>query len=441
MRLPTLSAVLLVGCLFPFSLRADDWPQWLGPNRDSVWREEGIVEQFPDDGLQVKWRTPVGLGYGGPAVADGRVYVMDYQKRAGELGNSPGKRDVLDGTERVLCFDAATGELLWKHEYDRPYAVSYGGGPRCTPTVDGDRVYALGAEGDLTCLDAKDGRVIWKRNFPKDYGVETPIWGFAAHPLVDGDLVYCVVGGEGSVAVAFNKHTGKEVWRALSAREPGYCPPTIIEHSGIRQLIIWHPESINSLHPKTGELYWSVPLKPSYSMSINVPRLLGDRLYASGIGNVAAMLELGTANGKPTAEVLWRGATKKALYGANSTPLLEDGVIYGNDCRSGALIAARMEDGERLWETFDATTGDRRANHATVFLVKHNNRHFLFNEKGDLILAKLTPKGYQELGRFRVLEPTNSTFGRSVVWSHPAFAQKCLFARNDKELVCVSLAE
>ena len=198
---------------------AGDWPQWMGPERDSVWRERGIVERFPAEGPEVPWRAPLNWGYSGPAVAAGRVYVMDYVKRSGRITNNTGGIDRLEGTERVLCFCAETGELLWEYGYDRPYNFSYGGGPRCTPTVDGSRVVALGAEGNLSCLDAETGELIWSKDFVEENGAETPFWGVAAHPLVDGDVLYCVVGGEGSVAVAFDKYTGRELVRVNLARE------------------------------------------------------------------------------------------------------------------------------------------------------------------------------------------------------------------------------
>jgi len=418
---------------------SDDWPQWLGPQRDSVWREQGIVRTFPAEGLKVLWRAPVALGYAGPAVAEGRVYVADYVRRAGDGDSGPTARDKLDGSERVLCFDAATGRLLWKHEYDCPYFISYPDGPRCTPTVDGDRVYTLGAEGNLLCLATDDGQVVWSRDLKKEYTGETPYWGFSGHPLVDGDLLYCLVGGKGTVAVAFEKMTGKEVWRALTAEEPGYCPPTMIEHAGVKQLLIWHPESVNSLNPKTGEVYWSIPLRPDFAMSITAPRKLGDYLYASGIGDAAALMKLdGT---KPAAEVVWRGDSRTAVYCSNSTPFLADGMIYGADCRSGAFLGVKLEDGKRLWQSFKPTTGDRRASHGTAFIVQHEDRYFLNSETGDLILAKLSSAGYEELGRFHMLEPNSKAFGRDVVWSHPAFANRCVYARNNSELVCVSLAE
>ncbi len=432
-----LLATLGVGSANP--LIADDWPQWLGPNRDAVWREDGIIQEIPDNGLTVRWRAPVKWGYAGPAVADGRVFVTDYLPKAGKLENNPGGRADVLGQERILCFDAKSGRQLWTYAYDRPYRVSYPGGPRCTPTVDQGRVYTLGTEGDLLCLDADSGKLIWHIELTKKFDTETPIWGYASHPLVHGELLYCLPGGDGSVAVALDKRTGREVWRALAAPEPGYCPPTLIQHAGVQQLLIWHSRSINSLNPATGDVYWSIPLQPGFGMAIMAPRKWNDYLYASAIGNIAALMKLDTD--RPGAEVLWRGRSKHAVYCSNSTPFVEDGMIYGCDVESGALMGVRLSDGERLWQTTQPTSGGRRDRHATAFLVKHDDRFFLFSEKGDLILAKLSPDGYAEQGRFHVLEPTNEAFGRPVVWSHPAFANQAIYARNDREIVCVSLQD
>ena len=420
-------------------VQADDWPQWLGPQRDSVWRETGIVDQFPQGGFPVQWRVPVALGYSGPAVAGGYVYVMDFSHKTGEVVNNSGSRHELEGVERVMCLNAGSGELEWKHEYRRSYNLSYPAGPRATPTVHGGKVYALGAEGDLSCLDARRGQVLWSKQLKQEYQTEAPFWGFCGHPLVDGNRLVCLVGGEGSIAVAFDKDTGQELWRSLSGRDAGYCPPTLIEVEGQKQLVIWHSESINGLEPETGRVLWTQPLEPSYRMSITAPRTSGPYLFASGIGNVGALFRLSASGTR--ADVQWRGDSTTAVYCANSTPFIEDGVIYGVSCQGGQLRAIELKTGRRLWQTFAPTTGKRRASHGTAFLVKHADRFLLFNENGDLILARLSPQGYDELGRFHVLEPTGEAFGRPVVWSHPAFANRCIYARNDKQLVCVSLAK
>ncbi len=427
-------AILTIAAEGP--VRGDDWPQWLGPNRDSVWREADIMKELPANGPPLKWEAKIGNGYSGPAVANGRVFVLDYMT-SGDQSPDPNVRNQLQGVERTLCFSSKDGELLWKQEYDCPYQISYPAGPRTTPTVDGDHVYTLGAEGDLRCVKAVDGSLVWSKNFKKDYGAQTPIWGFTGHPLVLGDLVYCAVGGEGSVAVAFDKRTGEERWRSLTAAEPGYSAPTIIQAGGKRQLLIWHSQALASVDPASGSEFWSVPLDPNYGMSIATPRKLGDYLYVGAIVNKSMMLKLGTS--QPAAEVVWRGARDRGLGPVNCTPFLEDGYMYGVDGQ-GELRCVDLESGKHLWSTYAVTTGDRRMNSATAFLVKHEDRFFIFNEKGELIIARLTPENYDEISRFKILDPTGVSFGRNVVWSHPAYAEKCIFARNDGKLACYSLA-
>lgn len=430
----------LVTGLMGIRARADDWPQWMGPGRDGVYHETGIAKAIPAEGLEVRWRVPVSGGYSGPAVADGRVFVTDYVIASGTSTNNSGGRDALMGTERVLAFDAASGQELWKVAYERPYNISYANGPRATPTVDGDLIYTLGAEGDLLCLQAASGKIVWRKQLSEEYQSETPLWGHAAHPLVHDDLLYCMAGGEGSVVVALDKRTGAEAWRALSASEIGYCPPTIQRLGGEDRLITWDADAVRALELKTGELYWSYDLPPRYQMSICAPRRSGDLLYACAIGETAAMIKL-DEDGRPD-ETLWTGKPKIGVYGAISTPLFVGDTLYGADCGSGQFMAVNAQDGSRLWETFSLTTGgQRRASHGTAFVVQHEERFILFAETGDLIFAELSPMGFKEVGRMHVLEPTSDCFGRSVVWSHPAFAEKCMFARNDQELVCVSLAE
>jgi outer membrane protein assembly factor BamB len=431
--------VVLALALAAPAARADDWPQWLGAQRDGVWRETGILDKFPEGGLKVLWRVPIRGGYAGPAVASGRVYVTDYVTDADlRKLNNPAGRPKLNGKERVLCLDAKEGKELWKHEYDCPYAISYPAGPRCTPTVAGGKVYTLGAMGNLRCLDAARGTLLWSKDFQKDYGAKAPTWGFAGHPLVEGDKVICIVGGKGSVAVAFDKDTGKEKWKALSASEPGYSAPVVMEAGGKRQLVIWDADAIHGLDPETGKVYWTEALKPSFGMAIATPRRDGDYLFAGGMGNKALLLRL--AADKPAVEEVWRGQRDTAVYPSNSTPAAEGGTLYGCDSMEGDLRAVDLKTGKRLWKTFAPVAGERTG-HGTAFLVKNGECYFLFNEKGELIIARLTPKGYEEVSRAKLLKPTGEAFGRAVVWSHPAFADKCVFARNDQEIVCASLAK
>ena len=151
---------------------AEDWPQWLGPKRDSVWRESGILDRFPTNGPPVRWRTPVGGGYSGPSVAGGRVYVTDRQHAEGR------------SQERVLCLDEAKGRIVWRYEYDCPYSISFAAGPRAAPLISNGKVYTFGAEGNLLCLDAEKGTPVWSRDIKQELGVKAPTWGFAGHPCL-----------------------------------------------------------------------------------------------------------------------------------------------------------------------------------------------------------------------------------------------------------------
>jgi outer membrane protein assembly factor BamB len=434
------NTVLIFGILYfigTSSMRADDWPQWLGPLRDGVWREKGILDRFPDGGPKVRWRTPVGQGYASAAVADGRVFVTDRVGAGPKLGKNGA------GKERVLCLAEADGKIRWKHDYECPYQVGYPAGPRVTPLVSGGKVYTLGAMGDLLCLDAIKGEVLWSKNFRTDYNAPTQNWGFAAHPLLDGERLICIVGGKAGVVAAFHKDTGKELWHALPGLDAGYCPPMIYDIGGMRQLIIWHPAAVHSLDPLTGKIYWSQPFKVSMNISIATPRLAGDQLFVTAFYNGPLMLKLDTD--QPGARVLWRGKGKgeqsrntDGLHCLMSTPVIKDGYIYGV-CSYGQLRCLEAATGKRLWETFAATSGEE-VRWGNAFLTPHEDRYFIFDERGNLILARLSPKGYDEIGRARILNPTNKNAGREVVWSHPAYANRSMYVRNDREMVCVSLA-
>ena len=438
-----MKSIFVTLALSTLALSAADWPRWMGAKADGVWREEGIRKDLPADGVPVTWRVPVGWGYSGPAVADGLVYLSDFQRTSGELINNPGKAVVWEGSERLLCLDAKTGKEKWKFETKRSYELSYPGGPRATPTVANGMVYFLGGMGNLICFDAKSGEKKWEKDFKKDFGAPQLIWGFSSHPLVVDGTVYCIAGGEGSVAVALDAISGEVKWTALSASTQGYCPPSMIHAGGVDQLLIWHPDGMYSLNPEDGESYWSLPLKPNYGMAVMTPQFFDNKIFASGIGRVGAMIEL--AADKPDAKFLWKGKPKTAVYSCNGTPLIVDGVIYGSDIDRSSLIAASVEDGKRFLETQEPVVAEEYrtgGRHGTVFLTHHekNGQFWMVNEGGDLILAELSKKEYKELGRQHVLEPTNEAFGRPVVWSSPAFSDKSIFMRNDKELVRLDLS-
>lgn len=413
---------------------ADDWPGWMGPQRDNVWRETGLLKSFPEGGPPVRWKTPIAGGYAGPAVAGGKVFVTDYVT-ADNVKVDNFSRDSFTGKERVLCLNEADGAILWKHEYPVTYSISYPAGPRCTPGVDGDRVYTLGAEGNLFCFDIASGQVIWSKDLKKQYGAKSPLWGYAAHPLIDGNRLITLAGGEGSHAVALDKFTGQEIWRSSSSPEQGYSPPVIIEHAGVRQLILLRPNAVAAVNPENGKEYWSLPYSASNGSIIMTPIHYRNYLYVAGYNNQSLMVELDPD--EPKAKELWR-SKRNIICPVNVQPIRIDDVVYGFD-QKGVLRAIRLPEAERLWETTEVI-GKRPAGSETAFIVKQQDRFWLFNELGELIICKLSPDGYEEIDRARVIDQTNTAFGRDVVWSMPAFANRCAYIRNDKEIICVDLS-
>src|SRR5262249_18861283 len=248
-------------------------------------------------------------------------------------------------------------------------------------------------------LDAANGTVLWSKDSPKDYGVKPPLYGFCGHPLIDGKKLLCTVGGDGTTAMAFDKDTGKELWRSLSSRETGYSPPTLIEAGGKRQLLVWHGEGLNALDPETGKPYWSVPLTSWMGMGIMARGKEGDYLFAGTGFGTAVGLKL--AADKPAVSVAWRGTRNRkdsGLFPLIMTPFAEDGVLYGVD-HPGQFRAVKIATGERLWESWLPVTGkaeSRPVYCGTVFVVKNGGRFFLFNEKGELLIARRSRKGNRE---------------------------------------------
>ncbi len=418
------AVLLLVSCAF-----AEDWPEWRGRGRTGVWLDTDIADSLPSQGLRVRWRAPVRGGYAGPAVAAGRVLVTDYAA----------------GVERLLALDERSGRLLWKDEWAADYrGLDYPVGPRATPTVDGDRVYALGAKGALRCLDTSTGRLLWARDYVRDFGAEIPGWGMTSAPLVDGDRLIVIAAGKPDAKVmALDKRTGREIWRALSSdnSEPGYSQPLIVTAAGRRQLIVWHATAVDSLDPETGRVLWEHPFKITMNTPIATPVYSAPHLLVSGFFNGARLLRLEDSGAelqwKPKVESETRGDTLHALM---NSPVIDGDHIYGI-CAQGQLRCLRRATGDRVWES-QAVTVERQRN-ASAFLVRQADRYFINNDRGELIIARLSPAGYQEVSRTELIKPTTAGGGRrergAVNWSHPAYANRHIFARNDEEILCASL--
>jgi outer membrane protein assembly factor BamB len=418
-----------------FALAIQDWHQWMGPNRDNVWNETGILEQFPKNGPAVLWRTPIAGGYAGPAVANGRVYVADYVTNDNvKVDNF--ERGEFSGNERLLCLDETTGKILWEFKYPVKYTISYPAGPRCTPMVSEGKVYALGAEGDLICLTADSGEKVWTKQLREEYNTKSDLWGYAAHPLRYKDTLITLAGGQGSHVVAFNKDTGDEVWRSSTGSSQGYSPPTLIEAGGKTQLILAKPDSVSAVDPDNGNEYWSVPYLATSGSIIMSPIKVGDFLYVAGFNKQSLLLKL--KSGEPGVEEVWRNRAKDAMSPVNVQPFLDQEILFGVD-QDGQLMAVKLPEGKRLWST-SSPISQRPQSSGTAFIVRQADRFWLFNDSGELMIARMNAKGYEEIDRAKVIDPTNVAFGREVVWSMPAFCNRHAYLRNDKEIICVDLS-
>jgi outer membrane protein assembly factor BamB len=406
----------------------DDWPQWRGAKRDGVWREDGIVERFDRKRLEPMWTAKIGSGYSGPTVADGRVFVTDRHVEPKQI-------------ERVLCFDAKSGVEIWKHEYDCPYTISYEAGPRASVTIDDGRAYALGAMGHLHVFDAGSGALLWKKDLSADYKIRMPIWGIAAAPLIYDDLLILHIGGEDACIVALDKKDGDEKWTALRDRAQ-YSAPIVVEQGGKDVVVCWTGDSVAGLAPRTGEVYWRVRMTPrNMPIGIATPVVAGNRLFVTSFYDGSLMLEL--AQDKPQVKELWRrcGPSERdtdALQSIIATPLFAGDYIYGVDSY-GELRCLKAENGDRVWEDLTATPKARWSN---IHMVQRDDKVWMFNERGELLIGELSREGFREIDRTKLIEPTQEQLRMrgGVCWAHPAFAGRQIFVRNDNELAAFNLS-
>jgi outer membrane protein assembly factor BamB len=420
LRLVALAAAPALFLFLAPAGRAEDWPQWRGPNRDGVWRED-----FSPGPPKVLWRAPVGPGWSNPVVARGRVYATDCRLAR------PKAR------ERVLCFEEASGKPLWSYAYDVEYpdwafTDGEGKGPTATPVVRDGRIYTVGNKGDLLCLDAVKGEVVWRRNLERDYRVQE--FAFNASPLLEGDLLIACIGSypgtSPSSVIALDKDTGKEVWKTPTEGLTN-SSPVVIAAGGRRQLVVWTQGSVTSLDSATGKVLWRERLKTAAQDAVATPVFNAGRLLVSGL-----MLQL--APDRPAASVLWpdsRAATRRILSNT-STPVLQGSCVFSARS-SGELVCLSADTGKELWKV-DTVTDLKQG--AAIHLTPQGDGMFLYTDRGELIRAKLTARGYQEVSRFALLDPAYPFAGRKVAWAPPAYAGRRVFARSDKELVYASLA-
>lgn len=417
------------------SLIADDWPQFRGSDRNAVLRETDIATQMPPGQLPAKWSVGIGPGYSGPTVAAGRVYITD--RGPGESDTTAAESEV----ERVLCFDAADGRLIWQHDYDAPYTISYKAGPRACVSIDSGKAFSVGAMGHFHCLNAETGQVVWARDLNNELKIEMPIWGITAAPLVYRDMVIQIAAGEGQTCVvALDFETGKTRWTALDEKA-GYSSPIVVRQGQQDVVVCWTGESISGLDPLDGRLLWGIPMQ-SRNMPIGVPTpvIQNDLLFVSSFYDGSMLIRLDLT--KPSAEKVWHRVGENeqktdALHCMISNPIIKGQYIYGVDSY-GELRCLKLDNGDRVWEDKSAV---KRNRWATIHFIQAGNREIMVNEQGELLFGTLSPTGLQLHSRSELISPTRIQLNRrdGVVWAPPAISGGHIFVRNDNELKCVSL--
>lgn len=381
-----------------------DWPQFRGPNRDGVSKETGILSSWPEGGPKVLWRTELGQGYSGISVARGRLFTM--------FG--------VGSDEFVGCFDAATGEQLWRVRADKTWKDRFGDGPRSTPTVDGDVVYALSARGTLLALGVKDGATLWTRDLREDFDAHPPQWGVSTSPHVEGRLLLVNVGGgKGSSVVAFHKKSGEEVWRSQD-RKAGYSTPVAVTIGGVRQVLFFTGTALLSLLPEDGSLHWEQAWKTSYDVNASTPIFIPpDKIFIStGYDVGAALLRVKTEGERATVETVWKDRVMRNKF---SSSVYVDGHLYGFD--ESTLKCIDAETGEMKWRA-------RGYGHGS--LTYADGHLVVLGDLGALALVEATPEEYREKGRFKVF--------KDKTWTVPTLAGGKLYLRDQKELVSLDIS-
>jgi outer membrane protein assembly factor BamB len=393
---------------------AEDWPQWLGPRRDNSTTEK--VAPWKGE-LKVRWRKPAGEGHSSPVVAAGRVFLHAKVENKNE--------------EEIVALDAKSGEELWRTRYERAAFTSlFGNGPRATPAIVGDRLYAFGITGILTCLDTKTGGKIWQVDTLQKFQAKNLFFGMACSPLVAGERILVNIGGKGHSIVAFDRASGEVAWKSMD--DPAsYASPIVFGEDGQRQAVFLTGANVASLNPADGSVYWRCPLVDRLMESSTTPVRSGELLLASSITYGSAGLKLGTKDGKPTAAEVWKNQELTSYF---STPVavgtehiyIVTGSTPGPFTKATAdLHCIEAKTGKELWKrakigTYHASlmrTGDKKL--------------LMLTDGGELILLEPSAKEYHELARAKVSGPET--------WAHPALANGRLYVRDKTEIICLQV--
>ena len=417
--------VLLLSCTGQEIRSETDWNQWRGPDRSGTWYNGPDIDTLTAQDIKHIWEFPVGPGYSGPTISHGKVFVTDY----------------INGQERILCVEAENGKLIWEYEYESDYLMGYPTGPRASVLIDGDLIYSLGAMGHIYCLEADNGNLRWMHNAVEEYNSRIPTWGLASSPIIVGDFIIFQIGGTPNAClVAFDKHTGEESWTALED-EASYSAPVLIKQASQHVLVYWTGERICGLNPYSGDIYWTTAFEP-HRMIMNIADPVYDLpyLFLSAFFDGSFLLRLDQE--KLDCQLVYHrhGVSERetdALHSCISTPIVEDGYVYGVDSY-GEVRCLDLLSGDRLWEALNLVPRGRWAN---IHFIRQGKKVWGFSETGELLLGMLSPNGYRDLGRVKVIDPVKISPNprNGVCWAHPAFSESRIFLRSDAELVCIEI--
>lgn len=410
-------ALAVVGCyLLVTSVRAADWPQWQGPNRDGKSAETGLLKEWPKEGPALAWKiTGLGGGYSGPSIAAGQIFGMSNR---GE-------------DEVVWALSETDGKELWIAKLGPAFKQAWPQGkegPGCTPTVDGERLYVEGLGGEVACLQAKDGKIVWQCNLQKDFGGRPPNWSFRESPLVDGDKVIVTPGGADATLVALDKATGKPIWKSQVPGNPqaAYSSPIAINFDGQRQYVQLTAKALVGIAAADGKFLWRYD-KPANRTGINcsTPMFLDGTVFAaSAYGNGGGLTKLSKDdNGGVKAEEVW---FSKKMQNHHGGMIVLDGALYGANGgnEGGALVCLDFKTGDVLWD-------GRESSVPKGSLALADGRLYYRAESGTMLLIEPSAKQYTERGRFDQPDRTSQP-----AWTHPVIANGKLYLRDQDVLFC-----
>jgi outer membrane protein assembly factor BamB len=383
-----------------------DWPQWRGPNRDGVSKETGLLKQWPEGGPPLVWKaTGAGTGYSSMAIANGRIFTMGLR----------GDR------EYIIAFDVATGREAWATAHGRAYRDSRGDGPRGTPTIEGNKGYALGASGDLSCFDTTTGRVLWTLNVLSKFGGSNPNWGLSESPLVLGDKVLVNAGGPGASIVALNKKDGSVIWKSQSD-QAAYSSAIAVNAGGVDQVVFFTSKRAMGLDVRDGRLLWEYQRPANDVANVATPVARANRVFiSSDYGTGGGVVEIKAAgNGVRADEIYFT----REMKNHHSSSVLVGDYLYGFS--SSILTAMKFDSGEIAWRDRSVGKGS---------LVYADGNLYCFSENGVVGLVAASPAGYREKGRFTIKQESLPT------WTHPVVAGGRLYIRDQNTIYAYDVRE